>query len=166
MTKISNHEMRSGMRSSAATNPSTNWATLAIGIARVKEVQYEELKVTLVVLQGEAQVAEYTGVDITVPCGGKRHFFGALPERGDICYVGWGVRESSGTASAKLRSFSGGCRKPNGWATSGSPTRACHAVRTWTRCGTAPCPRDVRPCSVQDAAPCTGQHLGELLAGE
>lgn len=101
MTKISNHEMRSGMRSSAATNPSTNWATLAIGIARVKEVQYEELKVTLVVLQGEAQVAEYTGVDITVPCGGKRHFFGALPERGDICYVGWGVRESSGTASAK-----------------------------------------------------------------
>jgi hypothetical protein len=72
-----------------------------VGIARVKEVQYEELKVTLVVLQGESQVAEYTGVDITVPCGGKRHFFGALPERGDLCYVGWGARESAGTASAK-----------------------------------------------------------------
>lgn len=101
MTKVANHEIRSAMRSSAATNPSTNWAALAIGIARVKEVQYEELKVTLVVLQGEAQVSEYTGVDLTLPSGGKRHFFGALPERGDICYVGWGVRESAGTASAK-----------------------------------------------------------------
>jgi hypothetical protein len=101
MAHIPNHAIRTALNTSAATNPSTNWAALAIGLARVKEVQYEELKVTLVVLTGEAQVAEYTGVDITVPCGGKRHFFGALPERGDICYVGWGVRESAGTASAK-----------------------------------------------------------------
>ena len=99
--RIPDHEMRRAMGAAAATNPSTNWAALAIGLARVKEVQYEELKCTLVVLTGEAQVSEYTGVDITVPCGGKRHFFGALPERGDICYVGWGMRESSGTASAR-----------------------------------------------------------------
>lgn len=101
MTKVSRNEMRRALKAGAATNPSTNWAALAIGLARVKEVQYEELKCTLVVLTGEAQVAEYTGVDITLPCGGKRHFLGALPERGDICYVGWGVRESAGTASAK-----------------------------------------------------------------
>ena len=99
--KITDHQMRTALHSTDAANPSTNWATLAIGLARVKEVQYEELKCTLVVLTGEAQVAEYTGVDISVPCGGKRHFFGAIPERGDICYVGWGVRESAGTASAK-----------------------------------------------------------------
>ena len=98
---IPNHEIRRMMGASEASNPSTNWAALAIGLARVKEVQYEELKCTLVVLTGESQVSEYTGVDITVPCGGKRHFFGALPERGDICYVGWGVRESSGTASSR-----------------------------------------------------------------
>ena len=101
MTKLANHEIRSAMSSASATNPSTNWASLAISVARVKEVQYEEMKVTLVILQGEAQVSEYTGVDITVPSGGKRHFFGAVPERGDICYVGWAARESAGTASAK-----------------------------------------------------------------
>ena len=101
MTTLPNHQIRSAMGASSATNPSTNWAALAIGLARVKEVQYEELKCTLVILTGEADICEYTGVDITVPCGGKRHFFGALPERGDICYVGWGVRESAGTASAK-----------------------------------------------------------------
>lgn len=101
MGNISNHQIRKGMNAAAATNPSTNWAALAIGMARVKEVQYEELKCTLVVLTGEAQVAEYTGVDITLPCGGRRHFLGAMPERGDVCYVGWGARESAGTASAK-----------------------------------------------------------------
>ena len=101
MTKVADHQIRKAMNTVAASNPSINWAALAIGLARVKEVQYEEMKCTLVVLTGEAQVAEYTGVDITVPCGGKRHFFGAVPERGDLCYVGWGLRESSGTASAK-----------------------------------------------------------------
>jgi predicted RecA/RadA family phage recombinase len=89
------------MGSVQAGNPSVNWAALGIGFARVKEVQYEEMKCTLVVLTSEAQVAEYTGVDITIPCGGKRHFFGAVPERGDVCYVGWAARESAGTASAK-----------------------------------------------------------------
>lgn len=101
MTKVANHQMRAALNTVAAANPSVNWAALAVGIARVKEVQYEEMKVTLVVLTGESQVAEYTGVDITLPGGGKRHFFGAVPERGDICYVGWGARESAGTASAK-----------------------------------------------------------------
>ena len=101
MTKVSNHQIRAGLNVAAAANPSINWASLAIGLARVKEVQYEEMKCTLVVLTSEAQVSEYTGVDITLAGGGKRHFFGALPERGDVCYVGWGVRESSGTASAK-----------------------------------------------------------------
>jgi predicted RecA/RadA family phage recombinase len=99
--RIPDHEMRRSLGAEVATNPSTNWAALAHSLARVKEVQYEELKCTLVVLTGESQVSEFTGVDITVPCGGKRHFFGALPERGDICYVGWGVRESAGTASSK-----------------------------------------------------------------
>lgn len=101
MGNVSDHQIRKGLNAVGATNPSTNWAALAIGLARVKEVQYEELKCTLVILTGESDVFEYTGVDITLPCGGKRHFLGAMPERGDICYVGWGVRESAGTASAK-----------------------------------------------------------------
>lgn len=85
----------------SASNPSRNWAELAISVARVKEIQYEELKCTLVVLTGEADTFEHAGVDLTLPGGGRRHFFGALPERGDLCIVGWAARESSGTASAR-----------------------------------------------------------------
>jgi len=85
----------------SAANPSKNWAELAISVARLKEIQYEELKCTLVVLTGEADTFEHAGVDLTLPGGGRRHFFGALPERGDLCLVGWAARESSGTASAR-----------------------------------------------------------------
>jgi hypothetical protein len=85
----------------AAQNPSLNWAELAFSVARVKEVQYEELKCSLIVLTGESDQYEYNGVDITLPGGGRRHFFGAMPERGDLCLVGWAARESSGTASTR-----------------------------------------------------------------
>lgn len=85
----------------SASNPSRNWAELALSVARIKEIQYEELKCTLVVLTGESDVFEYSGVDLTLPGGGRRHFLGALPERGDLCLVGWAARESSGTASAR-----------------------------------------------------------------
>ena len=102
MPKVSTSEIRRAAGSNVtAGNPSTNWAALSISIARVKEVMYEDLKVTLVVLTGETDIFEYAGVDLTLPCGGRRHLFGALPERGDHCYVGWAIRESSGTASAK-----------------------------------------------------------------
>lgn len=82
-------------------NPSVNWASMGVGLARVKEVQSEELKVTLVVLTGESDVAEYAGVDLTLSHGGRRHCVGAMPERGDLCYVSWAVRESTGTASSR-----------------------------------------------------------------
>lgn len=96
-------EVRAGLRGAEvdATNPSLNWAELAISVCRVKEVQYEEFKCTLVALTGESDIYEYTGVDLTLPGGGRRHFFGAMPERGDICLVGWSARESSGTASTR-----------------------------------------------------------------
>lgn len=100
---ISPGEMRAGMRGgdNDATNPSINWAQLAFSVARVKEIQYEEFKCTLVILTGESDIFEYTGVDLTLPGGGRRHFFGAIPERGDLCLVGWAARESSGTASVR-----------------------------------------------------------------
>lgn len=102
MPDVSNSEIRLAMSTATqASNPSTNWASLAISIARVKEVMYEDMKCTLVVLTGERDVFEYTGVDITLAGGGKRTFFGVMPERGDLCYVGWAARESAGTASTK-----------------------------------------------------------------
>jgi hypothetical protein len=100
---LSSSDIKSGMRGDevAAANPSKNWAELAVSVARVKEIQYEELKCSLVVLTGESDVFEYSGVDLTLPGGGRRHFFGALPERGDLCLVGWAARESAGTASSR-----------------------------------------------------------------
>lgn len=102
-THLSPGEIRAGLRNDevAAANPSLNWASLGISVCRVKEVQYEEQKVTLIALTGESDVYEYTGVDLTLPGGGRRHFFGAMPERGDLCVVGWAARESSGTASTR-----------------------------------------------------------------
>jgi len=101
--RVSTGELRAGMRGGqiAAQNPSVNWAELAFSVCRVKEIQYEELKCTLVALTGESDIFEYTGVDLTLPGGGRRHFFGAIPERGDLCLVGWAARESSGTASVR-----------------------------------------------------------------
>lgn len=98
---LPNSAIRLAMGSAAAGNPSTNWASLGISVARVKEVMYEDLKCTLVILTGEQDIFEYTGVDIAFGGIGRRHCFGVLPERGDHCHVGWAVRESQGTASSK-----------------------------------------------------------------
>jgi len=100
---ISTGELRAGMRGGEvnASNPSKNWAELGLSVCRVKEIQYEDFKCTLITLTGEADLFEYTGVDLTLPGGGRRHFFGAMPERGDLCLVGWAARESSGTASTR-----------------------------------------------------------------
>jgi len=95
--------IKAGMRGGdwEASNPSKNWAELGISVAQIKEVQYEELKCTLVVLTGESDIFEHTGVDLTLPGGGRRHYLGAMPERGDLALVGWAARESAGTASTR-----------------------------------------------------------------
>lgn len=82
-----------------ANNPSRNWARLAFSVAKITSVQYEEMKCSLKVLTGEQDIYEYSGVDL--PGGGRRFFFGAVPEVGDFCYVGWKAQESSGVASGK-----------------------------------------------------------------
>lgn len=100
---LSPGEIRAGLRGDefAAANPSTNWAELSLAIAQVKEVQEEELKCTLLVLTGESDIFEYRGIDLTLASGGRRHFLGGIPDRGDLCIIGWTVRESSGTASTR-----------------------------------------------------------------
>lgn len=87
--------------SSRGSNPSRNWATLAISIGRIKEVLYEDLKCSILVLTGEEDIYEYSGVDIPLSGGGKRGIMLLMPERGDYCYVAWAARESAGNASAR-----------------------------------------------------------------
>lgn len=72
-----------------------------LGVARVVMVDYEEHYVTLRTLIGSAQEFERVPVPITYPGAGARHFFGAMPEVGDYCIVGWMPQESSGKESSK-----------------------------------------------------------------
>lgn len=110
MRTVSRNEIRRDIAPLSQTgNPSTNWASLAVSLARVKEVMPEELKCTLIILTGESDIQEYAGVDLTLAHGGRRHFMGAIPERGDICLVEWAVRESTGAASSKTPVIQGWC---------------------------------------------------------
>lgn len=101
--RITAGQMREAARGDQvrAINPSRNWGALGLSLAQVRDVFYEELKVNLLVVSGEADTFLYEGVDLTLPGVGRRHFFGAMPERGDFCLVGWAVQESSGIANSR-----------------------------------------------------------------
>lgn len=71
--------------------PDLNWG---LGIAKVINIDYEELFVTLRTLTGASQVHDRVPVPLTFPGAGNRHFLGAIPEIGDYCIVGWQVQES------------------------------------------------------------------------
>lgn len=72
--------------------PDTNWG---LGVARVTLVDYEEFFVTLRVVLGNSQLFDRVAVPITWPGAGSRHFFGAMPQVGDHCVVGWMPQEST-----------------------------------------------------------------------
>lgn len=66
-----------------------------LGVARVTNIDYEEMYVTLRTLIGTEQEFERVPVPLTFPGAGCRHFLGAMPEIGDHCIVGWLPQESS-----------------------------------------------------------------------
>lgn len=69
-----------------------NWG---LGICKVINIDYEEFYVTLRQLTGSSDDFDRIPVPLTFPGAGNRHFFGAMPEKGDLCIVGWQVQESS-----------------------------------------------------------------------
>jgi len=75
-------------------NPDLNWG---MGVARVVNIDYEAFTATLRTIIGTAGQYERVPVPISFPGAGMRHFFGALPEIGDMCVVGWLPQESSET---------------------------------------------------------------------
>lgn len=91
---------RSNIRASAAKargdlnrmNPDMNWG---MGVARVVNIDYEAFTATLRTIIGTAGQYERVPVPISFPGAGNRHFFGSLPEIGDMCVVGWLPQESS-----------------------------------------------------------------------
>lgn len=74
-----------------SADPEKQWG---LGIAKVMEVDYEGFTVTLRVVIGAAGTDDRVPVPLTVPGAGARHFFGAMPQVGDFCVIGWMVQES------------------------------------------------------------------------
>lgn len=68
---------------------------LTLKIATIVDVNYARMEATVRIEQGET--FQNTPISITFPGAGNRHFFGAMPEVGDACVVGWGARESGKT---------------------------------------------------------------------
>lgn len=73
----------------------------AIGICRVVQVNYEEMLVTLRSTTGSADEYTRLPVPLTMPGVGSRHFFGAMPEVGDLCVCGW-MPQATMTNSDKI----------------------------------------------------------------
>lgn len=79
-----------------------------LGVARVVDIDYEEHFVTLRTLVGTQQEFERVPVPLTYPGAGARHFFGAMPEVGDYCIVGWlpqDTTEARGTRTPVILSW-------------------------------------------------------------
>jgi hypothetical protein len=72
--------------------PESNWG---LGVARVINLDYEEFFVSLQTITGVTQTYDRVPVPMTFPGAGARHFFGAMPELGDLCVVGWMPQESA-----------------------------------------------------------------------
>lgn len=64
----------------------------ALSVGTVTFVDYALFTVTLKIETGET--LQPTPIPLTFPGAGKRHFFGALPEVGDVAVIGWAPQES------------------------------------------------------------------------
>jgi len=77
-------------------SPDLSWG---LGICKVMNIDYEEFYVTLRTLTGSSDEFDRIPVPMSFPGAGNRHFFGAMPEIGDLCYVAWQDQET-GTAKS------------------------------------------------------------------
>lgn len=74
-----------------SADPEGQWG---LGLAKVMEVDYEAMYVTLRLLHGAAGTDDRVPVPLTFPGAGARHFMGSMPMVGDLCVVGWAPQES------------------------------------------------------------------------
>ena len=102
LPSIAQGQMEIDMRSKLQKkrmSPSSGLASYALGLAKVVTINYEEMLVTLRIVLGEDVESQRNPIPLTFPGAGKRHFFGAMPQVGDYCVVGWMPQESSGSGS-------------------------------------------------------------------
>lgn len=74
---------------SGVSNPSMGWSALSLCLAKIIDVYHPEMRCSIEVVFGEHQRPKYTGVEISAASAGARHFLGSIPQKGDICVVGW-----------------------------------------------------------------------------
>jgi hypothetical protein len=112
---MSDSELKVKVEGSKLTQESLSrgWATLSLGVARVLDVFWEEMRCSIEVVIGEEGRPKYTGVEIIMPGAGARHFLGAVPEIGDYCVVGWFASNSNGDASKKTPAILGWMTRPS-----------------------------------------------------
>ena len=93
---VTSGEMRGDLRPNRFDTHSANTGPqqYALGFATVTRVDYESFKVTLRVETGEEFLLDSP---LVFPGAGYRVFLGSLPQIGDICLIGWGMRESGAT---------------------------------------------------------------------
>lgn len=84
-----------------AQSASRGYGEWGLSIARVEQINYEELQIKLRVISGESDTYSYTSVPLTFPSAGRRHMSGNIPMRGDFAIVGWMAQGSSGQASSR-----------------------------------------------------------------
>lgn len=111
---MSNSEIKVKVEGSKLTQESLSrgWATLSLGVARVMDVFWEEMRCSIEVVIGEENRPKYTGVELLMPGAGARHFLGAVPEIGDYCVVGWFASNSNSEASKKSPAILGWMTRP------------------------------------------------------
>lgn len=94
---VAGGQMRADLRADPAQETSANKGDsfYALTICTVTRVDYAKMEINLRTQQGET--THRIAGPILFPGAGNRHFFGAMPEPGDLCVVGWSPQESGYT---------------------------------------------------------------------
>lgn len=88
-------------------NTSAGWSSLSCAIARVTQVFWEDMRVSIRVITGEDSQPPIEGVEIYSNTIGSRHFLGAMPTVGDYCICAWFVQNTNAQAGQKTPAIIG-----------------------------------------------------------
>lgn len=95
-TKLSLRQELKRKLSPSRMNPSHGFKKYSLGLAKVVEINEMEDFITLRILTGQQDEYQRAPVPNTYAAAGHRHMIGAIPEVGDVCFIGYQHQESSG----------------------------------------------------------------------
>ena len=88
MMKLNEGQMKANLNNSTLrpNNPSKGWSALALGTAKVQMINWEELRCTIKVLDGEFEEPIYDGVELLFPAS-DQDTFSVLSLKSVICVL-------------------------------------------------------------------------------